>query len=272
MVKDSMFIKLLKKHTNIDIDFINIFFKKFKINGELDYHIKDENAAEYLQIKLDTLRKRLLNKFSKSIRFIENIDYIKIKSGNTTGVIYMLNYQCFERLAMSGDSEKSETVRNYFVKLREFITDNQAIIYQSIENKEELHKFSGYSSIYFFAADERKPNLLKIGHSDDIVKRLRTYNTGRIKEVDLKYLALVKNPKLIEKCVKILLKKNQVFANREIYNITPNKLKKIIDECYCNYVSRKENDKLYEEVSTLLGLYAYTKDKVHIKPYIIISD
>ena len=33
MVKDSMFIKLLKKHTNIDIDFIDIFFKKFKING-----------------------------------------------------------------------------------------------------------------------------------------------------------------------------------------------------------------------------------------------
>ena len=106
MVKDSMFIKLLKKYTNIDTDFIDIFFKKFKINGELDYHIKDNDAALYLQIKLDTLRRRLLNKFSKSKRFIENIDYIKIKSGNTTGVIYMLNYQCFEKLAMSGDSDK----------------------------------------------------------------------------------------------------------------------------------------------------------------------
>ena len=267
-----MFIKLLKQHTNIDIDFINTFFKKFKINGELDYHIKDDDAAKYLQIKLDTLRRRLLNKFSKSKRFIENIDYIKIKSGNTTGLIYMLNYQCFEKLAMSGDSDKSEAVRNYFIKIREFITENQALIYQSIENNDELHKYSGYSSIYFFAADERKPNFLKVGRTDDIVKRLNTYNTGRIKEVDLKYFALVKNPKLIEKCIKILLKNNQVFINREIFDITPKKLKKIIDECYCKYVSKKDNEKLYEEVATLLGLYAYTKDKIHIKPYIIISD
>ncbi len=32
----------------------------------------------------------------------------------------MLNYQYFKRLAMSGDTQKSEYVRMYFVKLREF--------------------------------------------------------------------------------------------------------------------------------------------------------
>lgn len=84
MNKDSIFIKLLKKHTNIDKMFINTFFKKFKINGELYYNIKDEDASEYLQIKLDTLRRKLLNKISKSGRFIENIDYIKIKNDRTT--------------------------------------------------------------------------------------------------------------------------------------------------------------------------------------------
>jgi hypothetical protein len=36
---------------------------------------------------------------------------------------------------------------------------------------------------------------------------LKVYNTGRIKEVDLKYLALVKNSILIEKCMKFKLKK-----------------------------------------------------------------
>ncbi len=39
MNKDSIFIELLKKHTNIDIDFIDTFFKKFKIGGELDFKI-----------------------------------------------------------------------------------------------------------------------------------------------------------------------------------------------------------------------------------------
>ncbi len=33
----------------------------------------------------------------------------------------MLNYSCFEKLAMSGDSKQSEVVRMYFTKLREYI-------------------------------------------------------------------------------------------------------------------------------------------------------
>ena len=47
----------------------------------------------------------------------------------------MVNYQCFEKLAMCSDSKESETIRMYFIKLREFITNNQHLIYQAIENK-----------------------------------------------------------------------------------------------------------------------------------------
>jgi phage anti-repressor protein len=261
MNKDSIFIKLLKKHTNIDKMFINTFFKKFKINGKLYYHIKDEDASEYLQIKLDTLRRKLI---SKSRRFIENIDYIKIKNDKTTGLIYMLNYPCFEKLAMSGNSDKTEVVRNYFIKIRELITRNPGIIYQSIE-KQELRKIY---SIYFFAADDRKLDLVKVGRTNDIMGRLRVYNTGRIHEGELKYFVLVVNPKLIEKCMKLLLlKNNQVSNNEELFNITPQKLKKIIDECFSNYVSTKEHEKLYEEAANLLGLYAYARDEIHIKLY-----
>jgi hypothetical protein len=78
--KDSVFIKLLKKHTNIDEDFINIFFKKFKIGGELDFDIEDKDVAKYLGITLVTLRKRLKNTFSKTKRYIEKVDYIRIKT------------------------------------------------------------------------------------------------------------------------------------------------------------------------------------------------
>ena len=183
----------------------------------------------------------------------------------------MVNYQCFERLAMGGDSEESESVRMYFVKLREFITENQKLIYQSMENYEDLKKYSYFETIYFFAVDDRKQNIFKIGRTIDIVKRLRNYNVGRIKEVDLKYLALVKNPLLIENCMKLQLKKYKLYENKEIYTIEPNKIKKIINDCYCKYVSKKENNDLYEELANLLGLYSYTKDKINIKPYIIIG-
>jgi len=265
------FIELLKKYTNIDKKFIDTFFKKFKIGEELEFHIKDIDASKYLEIELNTLRKRLNNTFSKSINYIENVDYVKIKTGKTTAVTYMINYQCFERLAMGGDTQKSETVRNYFVKLREFLTENQKLIYQSMSNYNELNKYVGYETIYFFAVDNRKNDIFKIGRTKDIVSRLRNYNVGLIKDIELKYLALVKNSIIIENCMKLKLEKNQLIQNREIYKVDPNNLKKIIDDCYCKYVSKNKNNKLYEEISNLLGLYAYTKNKINIKPYIIID-
>ena len=56
--KDNNFIKLLKKHTDIDDEFINTFFKKFKIGDELNFYIKDVDIAKYLGISLITLRKK----------------------------------------------------------------------------------------------------------------------------------------------------------------------------------------------------------------------
>ena len=173
MNKDSIFINLLKKHTNIDIKFINTFFKKFKIGGELDFDIKDNSVADYLNITLDNVRRRLQNKYSKTKKFIENVDYMKIKSGKTSSITYMINYQCFEKLAMSGDSDKSESIRMYFIKIREFLVENQQLIYQAMENKVDLDKYRGYDSIYFFAVDERNPELIKIGKTKDIILRLR---------------------------------------------------------------------------------------------------
>ena len=268
--QNSVFIKLLKKHTNIDDDFINTFFKKFKIGGELDFDINENDVCKYLGISVLTLRKRLNNVFSKTKRFFEKVDYIKLKVDHSNKTIYMLNYACFEKIAMSGDSKNSETIRMYFVKLREFITNNQHIIYQAAENKQLLREYNKFETIYFFAVDERK-DIFKIGESEHIINRLNTYNVGRIKNIELKYLALVKNALIIEKCIKLKLKKNQVIKNKEIYKVEPSKLKKIIKDCYCKYVSIKENEELYKEISDMLGLYAYVKDKVHIKPYIIIG-
>ena len=156
--------------------------------------------------------------------------------------------------------------------------------YESCHNKNVKHFYYGINtlikkskdffineSIYFFAVDERNPELIKVGKTKDIVLRLRNYNVGRIKEVELKYFALVKNSLLIENCIKLKLKANQVFENKEIFRVDPKILKKVIDNCYCKYVSSKKNEEMYEDISYLLGLYSYTKDKVHIKPYVIIG-
>jgi superfamily II DNA or RNA helicase len=117
-------ISLLKKHTDIDIDFIDTFFKHYKIGGDLDFHIQDKDVSVYLGISLNTIRKRLSNAFSKNINFVENSDYIKVKTNKTSGVTYMINYNCFERLAFGCDSEKSKVVKSYLIKLRDFLIKN----------------------------------------------------------------------------------------------------------------------------------------------------
>lgn len=126
-------------------------------------------------------------------------------------------------------------------------------------------------TIYFFAVDKHKTNVLKAGKTSKIVERLRNYNVGRIEDVQLKYLALVKNPLLIEKCIKQLLKKKQYKPGRELFQVEPKILKKIIYECYCKNVSKQDNYDLHNEISSLLGMYVYVKNKIDIQPYIIIG-
>lgn len=198
------FIRMLKKYTTIDIEFIDTFFKKFKIGDDLNFDINENDVAKYLNISIKTLRDRLNNKYSSKKVYFEKADYIKKLDGKKAAVTYYLNYACFERLAMNGNTVESETVRLYFSKLREFITDNQHIFNQSLNKYDELKKYSNRESIYFFAVDETKVNY-KIGSTKDIISRLRTYNTGKIDDVELQYFVLVKNRKKIEKCIKAKL-------------------------------------------------------------------
>jgi hypothetical protein len=266
----NVFTKLLKDHTTIDHDFIDEFFKKFKINGELEFDIPDKKVASYLGVSLDTIRRRLSNNFAKKKLYYENVDYIKIQNIKSHTKTYMINYNCFERLAMNGDTKQAEVVRLYFSKLRQFISENQHLISQAMDNNAELQNYSTKEVIYFFAADETNMNF-KVGRTSDIIQRLRNYNVGRINEVDLKYLAIVKNSKMIEKCIKLKLKKNAVIPNREIYNVDVDKLKDVIMDCYCKYVTKEQHVELYDEIGDLAKLYKYTCDKKKIKPYVIIG-
>ena len=218
--KNNSFIEILKQNTDIDVDFIDTFFQNFRIGGELDFNITDKVAAEYLGISLTSLRKRLSNYRTKTKQFHENVDFIKVKGRITSTVTYQLNYQCFERLAMSSESEKSEEVRSYFIKLREFVVDNQNAINQSMQNVNGLKKFNHFETMYFFIANDKVDNsVIKTGSTLGIITRLRGYNTGRIPDVELKYFAVVKNRKLIEQCLKSKLKNNRVYPSRELFRV-----------------------------------------------------
>ena len=54
-------------------------------------------------------------------------------------------------------------------------------------------------------------------------------DTCRIKDVDLKYLAIVDDSKSVEKCLKINLEKYRYIKKREIYKVDIKVLHKIVE-------------------------------------------
>ncbi len=85
-------------------------------------------------------------------------------------------------------------------------------------------------------------------------------------------MAVVKNAYLIEKCLKTTIKDKQIYKSKELYEIEPLQIKKTIEDCFCKHVKAKDAEKIYEEMSNLLGLYSYVKNKKNIKPYIIVGN
>lgn len=270
------FIKLLKEYTLIDKDFIDTFFKKFDIGDDLEFHIKDIDAADYLNITIDELRKKLRNEKTKNNKnnmylYYEKVDYIK-KTKNRK-VSYMLNYKCFERVAMNSRTEEGEAVKFYYIKLREFITDYNKILLQALNKNTELQKTVGQPCIYIVSVNDK---VFKIGRTINIINRLRNYNVGKLEDTDLKYLAVVSNPLLIENCMKNVLKKYSAKKNTEMFELPLGDIKKVITDCYCKHTSYKEHKKLYQtipqELLSIIDLYTFSKNNSNnIKPYVIID-
>jgi len=112
------------KDIAIDKAILEIFFRKLIDGNELKFDMEDSLVALYLDVTINNIRSRLQNKYSKIKTFKENEDFIKKKSGSTSGVIYIINYQCFQKLVMKGGTAKSEQFALYFIKLRQYIVKN----------------------------------------------------------------------------------------------------------------------------------------------------
>jgi hypothetical protein len=146
----------------------------------------------------------------------------------------------------------------YFVKLREFLVNNQHVLYQAMGNKSGSNK----KTLYFFAMDARKPNILK----ENIIGKLRRYNAGPIEESDLKYYVMVRDPVLIDTLVKM-----GVENSRAIYNLDKAELKKIVHNTVCQNIDKKNNNKLLRELADLTKMYGYVKDRADVKPFVVMG-
>lgn len=189
-----------------------------------------------------TRKADLLTTLKRSYKL--NIDYTMHKSpimkrGGAHYKRVMLTIDCFKRLCMRSRSLKAEEVRSYFIELDDFITHYSDQISDGImrdiekvaKRIEKNPKQDGPGYIYAIRASANAKNLIKIGETMDLVKRLRAYNTGRAEDVELLYAFKVQFRKQVELCIKGLMESKRYRKRKEIYEVDLDIIKRIINGC-----------------------------------------
>jgi phage anti-repressor protein len=215
----------LQKFTAVPEKFINEYYKFYELCENNKFGIPIENVIKYLDL-IDRY------KLERRIReqYILNSDYViirinqKSKKG-TKNANYMISFETFEKICMNSSTEKGKMFRDYFVMLRKFIDYYKNYITDKIM---ELTKTNKY--IYILLVN-KKSNILKLGRTGNIRKRLQSYATGKDIHPDVKFIMIVEDDKRVEKCTKAFTKAFQYRGNKELYKIHNENLKEIIFDC-----------------------------------------
>jgi len=87
-----------------------------------------------------------------------------------------------------------------------------------------------YEHMYILLVNKGK-NIFKPGRTDEVRKRMIGYATGKDTHPDIKFIMLVKNSKLVEKCSKMFLEKYQYKGEKELYKVDIDIIRSAIVGC-----------------------------------------
>ena len=73
--------------------------------------------------------------------------------------------------------------------------------------------------------------IYKVGFSTNLLKRLRVYQTGKLEDIDVVYVYKTDNCQAVERCVKSLVEGYRLDNNKEIYQLSLDVLKSIMNGC-----------------------------------------
>lgn len=215
----------LKKFTAIPGKFIDEYYKFYELCETNKFGISIELLVKYLGISSQT---RLETRLRES--FKHNVDYVIIREKQklTKGIKdahYMLSFETFEKICMNSSTKKGQEFRDYFVMLRQFIDYYKEHIADKLMALTQTNKF-----MYILAVN-KKSNIMKLGRTANMRKRLQSYSTGKLSHPDVKFIMIVEDDKRVEKCAKLFAKMFQYKANKELYKLQADNLKRIVFNC-----------------------------------------
>ena len=141
---------------------------------------------------------------------------------------------------MLSKSTKAEAVRTYYIELEtliirykdQMLEGMQAEIQRMAINQKPKNPNDNAGYVYVFRASHTKNSVYKLGRTSNLVKRLVNYHTGHADDdIDLVFKHRTDNHKVVETCVKAMLKEKQYRKYKEIYEVDINIIKRLVKEC-----------------------------------------
>ena len=217
----------------IDID-NNIWFK-FKNISEI---LKYKSSKDALRDLINKQDKKLLKNIKLLIKNKDNTNtvyinekgiysfLIKSRMKNAKDFQLWLINEVLPNLRKYGKYELNKKIKLKLKKLNKKIKilEKNNII---LKNNMTKHKYPKGTHIYIIEDDKK----YKIGYTDNLEKRLQTYNTGKANKLEYVYYKKTKCGKEIEICLKAMLNKYIYKSNKEFYICNINIIIKKILKC-----------------------------------------
>ena len=189
----------------------------------------------------------------------------------------MLTPDCFKELCMISQTEKAKGVRKYYIVAEGLLRDHFEKIINDLNkelgliknnNKNKIDVIGGH--IYILQAQNTTDkHIYKIGNTEDMKKRFRTYNTGNANNIHPLFVMKVDNIKMVEGCIKNVAKEYQYKKNKEVYNIDFGFLQKLCIKCK-NFIKQLEREFAIDKKTTRTKLKQIKNNKQD-KFYMIVD-
>ena len=229
------------KRSNIPREFLKDFFNLGGNSyGDTYKNINFSDVARWLQINKNNLKRLLVANFKIMDDYTEERILVKNKNRGANYVAkIMLTPDCFKELCMISQTEKAKGVRKYYIVAEGLLRDHYMQIMNDMNKelgliknniKKPINVVGGH--IYILQAmNTSQKDMFKLGNSDDMKKRLRTYNTGNANNIVPLFIMKVDDIDMVEGCIKNLAREYQYKKNKEVYNIDFKFLQRLCIKC-----------------------------------------
>lgn len=231
------YIKLL---STVPAKFVDDFFEFYKEDAlQTEFVVDLDKVALWLQSRKSDLLKTLRSTYKEKIDYIIHRDVSDLKYGNNYYKC-LITPDCFKRLCMLSRTKNAELVRTYFIEIESLMIKYRTQLIAGIREdilrmqkqrklRKSIDKNQGY--VYIIKASTKREQMYKIGHAKNLIQRLRTYQTGKLEDVEVVFVYKANDYVAVERCVKALVDKSRVEKGKEIYDLNLDMLKSIMEGC-----------------------------------------